>query len=250
MIHSDVFAHEIAMTTKTSSKNFLPISRADALTLDLALIEDAKSIAHASLASLFEGINGLEKERFNWAIVKLYYSAFYSCRAILMLRSFSVFYIGRSPYALLAKAGETVTQKSGNTHTVVMTEFKNRFSADELLSQDIDSKGPLSWLEDRRNHASYKSAPFTDPTPPPEFVKSHSKLRSHIRAYLGADRSLYAFDPDHAMIAFPLWLLARLSRDLQLVDDKRIDVSKHYSTLLATCFVPELRVALSSFRFD
>lgn len=249
MLHSDILAQRIANGTKIRSKVFRPINHVDAADLNQALVDDAKAIAHASLATFFEGINGVSKGRFTWSIVKLYYSAFYTCRALLMLRSLSVFYLGRSPHSLIAQAGESVAQNSGNTHTVVLAEFRNRFSADPLLSQTIKMRDPLTWLEDLRNSASYRTAPFLDPSPPGEFSKPYTRLRAHLQAYVGSDRLLYCFDPEHAIICYPLFLLSRLNKELSLENANRIDVSRYHVSLLAdcSCYVPEFKECFSSF---
>lgn len=249
MLHSDRLAQTIAQSSKLPSAVYKPISHVDAARLSQALSDDAKAIAHASLATFFEGINGVSKGRFTWSTVQLYYCSFYTCRALLMLRSFSVFYIGRSPHSLIAQAGESVVRKSGNTHSVVLAEFRSRFSADQLLSQTVAESDPLTWLENLRNTASYRTAPFRDPVPPQEFEKPYNQLRTHLQAYVGSDKLLYSFDPDHAIICYPLLLLSRLNQELNLVGNNRIDVSPHYVSLLSecSCYCPELKNIFSSF---
>lgn len=251
MLHSDLLGRDIAFTTRISNKVFSPISYVDASKLEAALADDAKAVAHAALASFFEGVSGVNCGRFTWSSVKLYYSAFYSCRALLMNRALSVFYVGRSPHSLIAKPGRTVQLNSGNTHSVVLNEFRTRFSADPLLSQSIQDSDPLSWLENLRNWASYRAAPFNDPDPPKHFSRPFQKLRNHLQSYVGEDQEYHSFDPDHAMICYPLWLLERISQDLSLVGKDKIKVSNHYIKIISDCgcFFPEIKLALNSFDF-
>lgn len=190
MLHSDALAQRIGNGTRIGSKNFSPISSSDALTLRKAQNSDALALAHSSLASFFEATQGVSCSRQTWAIVKYYYAAFYACRALMLLRGVSIFYLGRSPYSVVSQAGECVNREGGNSHSLTFEKFSQKFSADPILSQEIGGLQALSWLEENRNNASYKSAPFLDPAPNRLFKYPASRLRQHLSAYLTCDLSL------------------------------------------------------------
>lgn len=252
MLHSDVLAQQIANLTQAGTKSFHPIGGVDAQRLAEALNDDALGLAQAAAASLFEGVQGVVDNRFTWATVKLYYSCFYAARARLMLRGSSIFYIGSSPYLLEAKAGCAVKKQSGNSHTVVIAEFARSLPGDVTISQEIATHAPLKWLEDRRNVASYRVAPFKDPEIPTDFCRFHGAPRRHLAAYLGKDRLLYAFDPDHAILALPLLMLGCLNDDIGSRGLKGCNIDPHYIGILSSkkCFVPELESNLSAFTFS
>lgn len=251
MLHSDRLAARIATATKVGPKAFRPISSADANALGTALIDDARRVSQVAVASLFEGVSGAATGRYTWAKVKLYYSAFYAVRAMLMLHGFSIFYLGRSPFSLKAQAGLTVEKRSGNSHTVAIEMFTDQFPANPVVTQTIDTSSPLEWLEEQRNVASYRSAPLLDPQTPKEFVRFADRPRAHLQAYLGLDGALLAFDSDHAMIALPIQLILELS-GLMSARSMSVDISQHFIGLLSSqdCYVPDLKKELVAFSFS
>jgi hypothetical protein len=74
-----------------------------------------------------------------------------------------------------------------------------------LLSQTIGTEDPFEWLTARREFANYKLARFSEPTAPTHFatVEKHG-VRRLIRDYVVDDTHLFTFDPDHAMLSFPI----------------------------------------------
>lgn len=252
MLHSDRLSQTIAVATQVGPKQFRPITLSHATSLQTALVDDADRLSQIALASLFEGARGVIDRRTTWATVKLYYSAFYAIRARLMLNNVSIFYLGRSPHVLEARAGAITGRRGGNSHTVAIEEFLQRMSTDITLSQDIGGTCSLRWLEEKRNSASYKSAPFVDPVTPVEYRRFTSKPRSHFQAYLGADASLYAFDPEHAMLAYPIYMLSNLSSDLVNFGRTPVRIERHYVNILssANSYVPEFGDTLKCFQFS
>ncbi|MBY5501242.1 hypothetical protein HFO82_21845 [Rhizobium leguminosarum] len=253
MLHSDQLAQTTALRCRVTNKSFRPINHIEAAQLHLALLSDALSLAQVSLATCFEGIYGVSTKRFTWAKVKLYYSTFYAIRARLMLAEISIFYVGRTPHALEARAGASIRKKSGNSHTVAFDEYERLFAGDVTLSQEIAQTPPLRWIEEQRNEASYRSAPFKDPDVPTEFTKPSSKIRAHLQAYLEDNTYIYTFDPEHALIAYPLTLLKKLNGEItQLGHPDKIPILKHYVDILAAenCFLPNFKTNFDIFDLD
>jgi hypothetical protein len=166
---------------------------------------DAVSYTYSATVSIGDAISGVRKELFTWTTVKLYYSTFYAFRALLALNGVCIFYIGRKPYCIEVKPGQTAKKRAGQTHKVVLDEFKNRNIEPSLLSQQIDLEDPLVWLISKREDANYKDAKFCEPNVPNHFKKIVDfGLRQAVKEYLLDTSSLYLFDPDHAILAYPL----------------------------------------------
>lgn len=183
--------------------------------LDAALREDAKDYYQAALVSFIDGVRSIPSEFFSWATVKMYYSVFYALRSRLAISGECIFYDQSKPRSINTNAGEVVKCRDGNTHKLVMTIFVQKFPNDFFLSQDIDGKPPLSWLLEMREEVNYKKSRFCEPIPPEHMQSAASE---GIRILLSSYKvdTVYVFDPDHAILAFPfrmiLDLRSRLSR--------------------------------------
>jgi hypothetical protein len=95
--------------------------------------------------------------------------------------------------------------RSGTTHAVVLDEFARLAPNSPFLSQTIDLQPPLQWLCRRREDANYKNARFEEPNTPEYFRRvAATGVRKAVGAYLGSGGLTYLFDPDHAMLAYPL----------------------------------------------
>lgn len=176
-----------------------------AIALSGCLGIDSTGYMFSALLSLTDAINGINKGLWSWSTVKLYYSVFYALRAHLAANGQCVFYIGSKPMGIFAQAGSNPTKLDGPTHKVVLERFSKLNPHHLLLSQDIDLTNPFDWLMARREEANYKNARFWEPSTPHHFNKISSiGLRRLIKEYLGADYTLYLFDMDHAMLAYPL----------------------------------------------
>ncbi|MDQ3620978.1 MAG: hypothetical protein M3463_00590 [Verrucomicrobiota bacterium] len=180
-----------------------PLSGPGEAQLKASLLNDASHyIRHAALA-LAQGMADVQAERCTWATVQLYYSVFYSSRALLAADDFCVFYSNGSPRLLLARAGEMPVKAAGATHLVTLRAYEERYPNSFFLSQQIDQLSPIQWLCRKREDANYRLVGPTEPLLPPELLKPVSiGIRRAVAAYLRD--TIYTFDPDHALVAFPL----------------------------------------------
>jgi hypothetical protein len=79
------------------------------------------------------------------------------------------------------------------------------------VSQQIALEDAVDWLIHRREFANYGQTPFSEPECGHELNYVAEKgLRKVLNAYVSESTFLYVFDPDHAMLAYPL-------RALQLI---------------------------------
>ncbi len=105
-----------------------------------------------------------------------------------------------------------------------------------LLTQDIDAVKPLSWLMDKRENVNYKDARFIEPQVPKYFEKIEMiGVRQAIPQYLDDPSNLYTFDPEHAILAFPLQALkdALMGLYSRGVDASSVGDIKFLKTLFA-----------------
>lgn len=186
-----------------------------------SLFVDADSYYYSACVSCADAMNGLKSGYYSWSTVKLYYSVFYGLRCLLALGGVTVFYDKTKPKILRALAGGQIqnppnSSRERTSHGVVLETFKWRFPDHPLLSQDIAGEEPLSWLKARREDMNYAQARFTEPDAPTHFrILERMTVRKLVNAYVADDVLSYAFDKDHAMIAYPVEVLKEASQELE-----------------------------------
>ena len=181
------------------------------------LAKDSYSYMYSSLISLAEGIRGIGDGQTTWATVKLYYSAFYAARCMLALEGKCFFYIKRKPYSVVIQPGKSPAKERGQTHKIVLKSFEDACSDPLFVSQPIENQSAVEWLMAKREEANYIRAKFTEPTPPRHVGRiMESGVRLAISAYLASGSESLMFDPDHAILAYPLrlvrWTISEIKR--------------------------------------
>lgn len=224
------------------------LGAAEASSLKSAVDQDARDAIYSGALTIAEAIQGLDRHLYTWATVKLYYSVFYFARAALALQGTCVFYVNSTPYSWLAAPGEVPKKRAGNTHKVVLDVFRMQLSTHVLLSQPIGVDEPHTWLMSKREAANYRIARFREPDAPDhfKFVERHG-VRQPVRDYLADNGHLFTFDPDHAMLSFPI---AAMRDALSLLKQGGSGLSQDDSMFIAglcrdrTGPVPEFRKLL------
>jgi uncharacterized protein (UPF0332 family) len=189
----------------------------DAERLRQSLLTDAGNYYYSALVSFFDGFLDLDRHLYTWSTVKLYYSVFYTLRGLLALKGHCIYYCNGKPFSCSGDVvGVPSVVRKDSTHKVVLNLFGEAFAEDRLLSQPIAGEPALDWLVDRREEANYKQGRFPDPDVPAHFIQvTQLGFRRAINAYLADPSLFYAFDADHAMVAFPLATLMRLRAELR-----------------------------------
>lgn len=183
--------------------HFLNLNQAN--TARSYLFDDASGLLFTAAVSIADAIRGLRSGFYTWATVKLYYSVFYSARAALALKDVALIYKGTKPHTLKLLPGESLAKKSGTTHEVVLNAFCDSNPSSFYLSQTINQDKPLAWLRQKREEANYKSPKATEPNAPSHFQRIVSiGVGKTLSAYLSMHGPQYAFEPDHAMLSYPL----------------------------------------------
>lgn len=135
------------------------------------LHNDAVSYIYSATITIADALRGISQNFFTWATVKLYYATFYSCQALLALDDICVFYVNNKPFSIEVKAGSSPQIKKGQTHKIVLNEFRRQGVVPRLISQNIEYVDPLDWLMTKREEANYKVAKFQEPNNPKHFQK-------------------------------------------------------------------------------
>lgn len=194
------------------------LSHYEATIVENKLYEDACKSLYSSIVSIADALRGIEDQYYTWGGVKLYYSVFYSIRAALALDRYCIFYVGKKPKWTYVAPGAIPNNPSPrslqNTHKIVLNLFRAKRPGADILSQTIGSDDPFAWMMERREEFNYKHAKFSEPEPPPCFrFVARSGMRKSVIAYIEDDTSLFAFDEDHAILAYPIqvlkWIRAR-----------------------------------------
>ncbi len=201
----------------------------DASQLGTVLQADATDNFYSAAVSIADALAGIPRGFFSWATVKLYYAAFYGIQSLLASDGHCQFHIGPSPRWIQAQSGSQVIKtkgKRGTTHESIFQYFEQNYSGHLLMSQPISSVPSLRWLYERRVEANYRNAGFGEPSVPPHLVEVQAiGVRLAVEAYLTDDQNLYLFDPDHAMLAFPLRCL-RFAHDALTLSGKNLEFSR------------------------
>ena len=199
--------------TRVRSRVLTPL---EATSLSNGLRADAGDFYYSSWVSFLDALRGINMEFYTWSMVKLYDCVFYAFRASLAANDLCAFYVDRSQYLVAARAGATPASSTDRgTHKAVMKGFQRQNPGHPLVSQQIDLQDAVDWLIEKRESANYGQARYTEPGCGTEFdYVLKNGLRQAINGYLTDLSFAYVFDPDHAMIAYPLRALGMVGDQL------------------------------------
>ena len=182
------------------------LTNVEAAALGNALRVDAADCYYSAWVSFLDAIHGVNKGFYTWATVKLYYCVFYAFRASLSFDDVCAFHVGRAQFTVVSQAGASpVSCTDPGTHKAVMRTFQRQNPTHPLLSQQIDLQDAPDWFIEKRESANYGEGRFSEPECGAEFdFILANGVRKAINAYLEERTFNFVFDPDHAMIAYPL----------------------------------------------
>lgn len=186
-----------------------PINHIQSAGLLTHVAADITDTLYSSVISIIDAAQGIQSGFYSWATVKLYYSLFYSIKALLLHRGIGMFHYDSKPGLVEIKPGGlvrklTTGESRGGSHGSALRLFRNTAPSSVLLTP-IGMSDPLEWLKSLREEVNYSLPRFTEPNSPPWFEKSvGSNTLRRVAASYSTDLILYAFDPDHAALALPL----------------------------------------------
>lgn len=135
-------------------------------TIREALKLDIDGFIINGLLSFSASINSLNNNNCSWAFIQSYYSIFFFARAFNGINDYAIVYNNKTPYAIKIQPLEKFSKMSGNSHDVVLNQFKNSLGNDVLLTSDIENLNPVEWFNKSRNFINYALNPQTDPISP------------------------------------------------------------------------------------
>ncbi len=186
------------------------MSHCDYQTAKLALKDDIDAFMLNGLISMGSAVQALNRANFCWSFIQSYYSLFFLARAFNGINDYVVVYIGASPFGIKIRPAGIFEKLSGNSHQVVLNQFKKHFQNDILLKNKIENTSPIDWFNRKRNHINYSLTPFTDPKAPESLFDPKDDLRKWVVTYLNDTNHTYTFDPAHCYLAYPIQLFNRI----------------------------------------
>ncbi len=196
-------------------ENFV-LDKGNTYLFDSALKEDANDLFYKGILSLTEGLNGFSNKQYSWAVVKCYYSVFYFLKTELALKDIGLIR-HKSLYYLEAKEGaKPITKgRSGANrknysadHKATINYFKDLFSSDILLTQNIEGLNSYEWLMKKREQINYQEKHFNEPSFPYFLLFINTEIEkgnfnSLIKEIIG-DVYVKTFQPEYATLAIPI----------------------------------------------
>ena len=177
-------------------------------TLEDAVIEST----YAAVVSYAEAMSGLQHGSISWSIVRLYYSCFYSVRALLLLDEVVPFNC-RGEMLLDISSGKFLKGGASSHHWNWKSLRKiAQLGGGWFLSSDSEETYDL--LRKHRENVNYTHA-FTDPNFHRCLVSGESDIIKRFRSYRDDVPFLYTYLADHLAIAYPTKLIFSVDASLR-----------------------------------
>ncbi|GEM_PF-6085645 len=173
--------------------------------LDGAVIESA----YAAVVSYAEAMSGLQHGSISWSIVRLYYSCFYSLRALLLLNEVVPFNCGGE---MLFDVHSGKFHKGGNSshhwNWISIRKIPQMYNGWFVSADSEDAYGKI---RKHRENVNYTHA-FTDPEFHLCLVSGESDISKRFRLYRDDVSFFYTYLTEHLAIAYPTNLIFSLDK--------------------------------------
>lgn len=171
-------------------------------------VNDAVSeSAYAAVVSYAEALSNLNNGSISWSIIRLYYSCFYSIRALLILNQVVPFNGGSEMLLDIPNANFYKGGNSSHHWNWVSIRRVSRLSSRWFVSDD--SQESYEKLREYRESVNYTHA-FTDPNLHQCLVTAEADLGKRFRLYRDDEEFFYTYLADHLAIAYPTKLIFTL----------------------------------------
>lgn len=213
------------------------LTPADAASVTAALPVDANNYFYSASLSVLDGLRAIDLGFYTWSTVKMYYSVFYACRAIMAWDNVAIFWPADAPFKASGVAGASPQWVSGKgTHKAILNCFRQLRPTDPMLSQPVGTATDgLQWLLAKREQANYLIPRFSEPEVPPHYERIVDLgVRRATVAYLETPPNLLTFDEDHAVASFPLAML-KVAGDAAIAHGGAILDSDELAFLVKKC---------------
>ena len=204
------------------------------------IIHDGIGFYYNALVSFFQGLLSLRNNSVSWACIELYYSTYYSLRALLASNDYTIIrYNGL--YLLKILENQYPSKKNSreyNTdHKGTINYYVDHFrDSDYLCSNEIDGKIFYEWMMDLRETTNYRNIHFNEPDQfdiLEEYVIKIAKDKESIKDILDcfeADWDYFCFSEESAWIAGPYKKLKETAEKFQQKGNSLEDEQKDYIT--------------------
>lgn len=193
-------------------KDKLMVTSADIAFLQLCQRHDSVSFYYNAILSFLQALKSIKSKSYSWATVQLYYSVFYSCKAILGFDQIGIIR-KKGLHKLELKVGETAKGfNRDNDHKQTIKCFQSRYPNAFILSNSIGDQNFFEWIQDAREITNYRQQVFQEPgvlgflETIVDRIKNGESFYSMLNRF-SADWSIYCFQEDSALIAGPYYLL-------------------------------------------
>jgi hypothetical protein len=166
------------------------------------------SAAFSATASYVEALSGIKSAATSWAIIKLYYSSFYSVRALLLCRGVVPFSSGGE---MMLDLERRIFLKGGNSsHSWNWDSIRKTSAKDEWFSSQ-DSQDAYGALRALRENVNYTHS-FPDPVSHRCLAGAVSELEKRFRYYRDDVEFIYTYLDDHLALSYPTKMLFEVDR--------------------------------------
>ena len=149
--------------------------------------DDCLDIYYKSCLSLAEALESISLGAQSWAIIKLYYSVYYSLKAELGLSGFGLVKCAGIYSIDVRRRLEPKKWSGRGDHITTTNVFKGlRGGQDLLLTNRINEVAVYDWLRDKRERVQYRDRTFLEPDLSyfSEHFRDAQKFRERIGLYL------------------------------------------------------------------
>lgn len=208
--------------------------------LSEAIVNDATDVFYKSSISFLEALYSLKRGHSSWAIVKLYYSVFYSLRAHLLLNGFAPVKNGKGEIYLIKCEANAVpfrisTSSVKGDHKTTIKAFGDLFSTHRLNTNKIDSYNIFEWAMQCRELVNYRNSSFIEPgygyEAIPGLAADCSQIDHLLKQYVTNEYYTFCFDKEHSLLSTATVLLNEdvllfRENNIQFIGEERMQVMK------------------------
>ncbi len=170
--------------------------------------------AYAAIISYAEAISGLRMGSSSWSVIRLYYSAFYSLKTMMLTRSVISFNAG-GEMLFDASTGKFLKGGKSSHHWNWNSFRQTALKHDWFISQD--SQDAYNELRNHRENVNYTHS-FTDPNLHKCLTSNHLDITRRFRSYRDDVHFLYTYLTDHLAIAYPTKLIYEVDLAMSSLD--------------------------------
>ncbi|EMG7886145.1 hypothetical protein V5L11_004220 [Enterobacter hormaechei] len=204
--------------------------------LQNAIRADSIDVFYKASLSFLESLFSLRRGHSSWAIIKLYYSIFYSLRAFLLLEGYAIFKNGKGEIYFLeclehAAPVRMSTNKVKGDHKTTIKAFTELCKSHKLHTNTIDSISVLEWAVQCRELVNYRSSSFIEPDygyeAVPESLRDISRLEGLLVSYINDPYYTYCFIEEHSLLATASVLINELVDNFRKVGIAFLTPERH-----------------------